>query len=541
MFKISGRNILFLVLFSIPNTLLTMGILVIVNSVITGKQVIVTDHLNIVFFLMVGLAFLLNIISQNKIVDYSNKLIFENELRIMTTFQKAGLSQLEKIGFQRIYGIIEDLRTFVFLPALISGSVAALMMLALCLIYFLVVSLASAIAVMLIIMAITAFYFLVNKKNTRALSLLRELNDLYFGMVDDTLKGFKELKLSTARRNNLVSKFLHPNREKVRTTETYVSRRFTVVNLLSQYGLYFVIGVVVFVLPGLQLLNKEQVSTFVVILLFIRGPINSLIAMQGFLTKIYVANKRIREFLSELKDISLPEGTTGIDKAPGRIKELRFQHVAYKYPSASAQDGFALGPVDLSIREGETIFIVGGNGSGKSTFIQLLTGIYTPSEGQILLNDTPITADSQYYREHIAAIFSEPHLFSANYEDYVLENNNEYKHLLKKMELDQVITSEDDAAVRRKFSKGQSKRLAMIFALMEKRPLLILDEWAADQDPHFRKFFYEQLLPELQRQGKTIVAVTHDDAYFKYADRVIRFDYGRLVTDISAPVVPALS
>ncbi|WP_220100736.1 hypothetical protein [Chitinophaga oryzae] len=64
------------------------------------------------------------------------------------------------------------------------------------------------------------------------------------------------------------------------------------------------------------------------------------------------------------------------------------------------------------------------------------------------------------------------------------------------------------------------------------RPLLVLDKWAADQDPHFRRYFYEQLLPKLRKQGKTVIAVTHDDAYFKHADRLMKFEYERIVKDM---------
>ncbi len=69
----------------------------------------------------------------------------------------------------------------------------------------------------------------------------------------------------------------------------------------------------------------------------------------------------------------------------------------------------------------------------------------------------------------------------------------------------------------------------MIIALLENRPLLLLDEWTADQDPQFRLFFYTQLLPKLKSQGKTIVLINHDDRYFSTADRVIKMEYGQII------------
>ncbi len=70
----------------------------------------------------------------------------------------------------------------------------------------------------------------------------------------------------------------------------------------------------------------------------------------------------------------------------------------------------------------------------------------------------------------------------------------------------------------------------MVTTIMEDKPVYIFDEWAADQDPHFREYFYMTLLPEFREQGKTVIAVTHDDQYFHVADRVLRMEYGQLVT-----------
>ncbi|MBX3649631.1 MAG: hypothetical protein KF766_18380, partial [Rhodocyclaceae bacterium] len=66
-------------------------------------------------------------------------------------------------------------------------------------------------------------------------------------------------------------------------------------------------------------------------------------------------------------------------------------------------------------------------------------------------------------------------------------------------------------------------------AYVEDRPFYLFDEWAADQDPLFRKVFYTELLPDLKARGKAVLVITHDDRYFSWADRCIRLDLGRLV------------
>jgi putative ATP-binding cassette transporter len=78
-------------------------------------------------------------------------------------------------------------------------------------------------------------------------------------------------------------------------------------------------------------------------------------------------------------------------------------------------------------------------------------------------------------------------------------------------------------------STGQRKRLALIVALLDDKAILVFDEWAADQDPVFRKRFYEEILPDLKRRGKTVIAATHDDRYFSVADRVLKMECGRFV------------
>ncbi|UPK68831.1 cyclic peptide export ABC transporter [Chitinophaga filiformis] len=532
MYKISLRQILFLLMFSVPNTLLTLGILVIVNGILSGRKMMFQDKLGIVFFSIVGISFLLNIFFQRKIIAYSYRMIYENEMNIMRYFLQSSLSQLEKIGMQRVYGVIEDMRIFTFLPGIVATTITSIITLLICLFYFLTVSVFATIVVVAIILTIAGGYFWASKKLEGRIKHQRELNDRYFRIVDDVLRGFKELKLSDTRRNKLYENFLRPNRATSSEVESYVAGKYLVLNLFSQYGLYLVIGVVLFVLPVMHFFGKDQVSSLVVVLFFIRGPINSLIAMQSFYTKSIVANRRISAFLKDIKNS--PPCNTDENVAAGgkRLEELRFEGVKYHYQSASSEKPFSLGPVDLTINEGETVFIIGGNGSGKSTFINLLTGISSPHEGKIFLNGKEVRGDNQHYRNHISAVFSDHHLFYEHYEQYSLENNGEYERLLKIMELDKVIPNNDDVAARKKFSKGQGKRMAMIFALLEERPVLVLDEWAADQDPYFRKFFYERLLPELRAKRKTIIAVTHDDAYFRHADRIVKFDYGKVAKDI---------
>jgi putative ATP-binding cassette transporter len=80
-------------------------------------------------------------------------------------------------------------------------------------------------------------------------------------------------------------------------------------------------------------------------------------------------------------------------------------------------------------------------------------------------------------------------------------------------------------------SQGQRKRLALLTAYLEDRPVYMFDEWAADQDPIFKKVFYQEILEEMKERDKTVLVITHDDAWFDRADRVVKLQDGQLAGD----------
>lgn len=529
MLKISLKNILHLILYAVPNTILSFGILYIINNVISGREEFLTSYMGIVFIAIIIYTYLLNIIFQKRLNKYSFKMLYDNEKMIFDKILKTPLITLEKLGSQRFYTTVEDLRIFVFLPQTITHTVNSLLMLFLCMIYLFTLSVSSALIIVVLVIVLAGLYFIIMNAMSRQVADLRKHNEYYYEYVNDVTKGFKELGISILRRTNLMRKFLEPNRDSAEKLDFKINYVFLSINLISQYGLYSVIGVVLFLLPGFGLLEVEDVVAYVIIMLFMAGPINNIINMQNIYTRLMVANNRIKKFLKDFQNTEVEIKIQ--DTTVPEFHSIQFKDVSFAYKNDAAEKTFALGPVNLSIEKGETIFIIGGNGSGKSTFINTLTGLYKPSEGEIMLNDKHKAGIKAELQKLISAIFTNNHIFSHNYDDYTLENNKKYQELLKMMELDKVVVDDKEESARRNFSKGQSKRMSMIFALLENKPILVLDEWAADQDPHFRKYFYEELIPKLKKEGKTIIAVTHDDAYFQHADRIIKFDYGQIVKD----------
>lgn len=530
LFKISVKHILYLLLYALPNAILSFGIVYIINNTLAGKEAFLKGYIGLVFITILVYTYLLNIIFQKQLNKYSFKLLYNNEKQLFGKMLQTPLNVLERLGSQRFFTAVEDIRTFSFLPYTVTHTVNSLLMLILCLIYMFTLSIFGALVVVGLIVLVGGCYFVVMNSMSKQVTTLREFNDDYYKYVDDVMKGFKELQLSFFRKENLMNRFLIPNRDKAGVLDFKINYVFLSINLISQYGLYFVIAMILFVMPEFGLLNREDVIAYVVIILFISGPINNLINLQQMYTRFMVANKRIKTFIS---DFGVKEEATEPVKTTSEFESVEFQNISFAYDNELEESNFSLGPINLKITKGETIFIVGGNGSGKSTFINTLTGLYSPTKGELVLNNLKGDDTKGKLQNLIAAVFTNNHIFSHNYEDYILEGNEKYKELLKLMKLDKVVLEDTEASVRRNFSKGQSKRISLIFALLENKPILVLDEWAADQDPHFRKFFYDELIPKFKKEGKTIIAVTHDDAYFHQADRILKFDYGQIVKDIN--------
>jgi putative pyoverdin transport system ATP-binding/permease protein len=193
------------------------------------------------------------------------------------------------------------------------------------------------------------------------------------------------------------------------------------------------------------------------------------------------------------------------------------------------EQGFRLGPIDLTVKSGELIFIVGSNGSGKSTLAKLITGLYTPDSGEISLNDTPITAANiEWYRQHFATTFADVYLFDRYLGLEDRQINREIGKYLKEFQLDRKVSVTNGVLSTTSLSQGQRKRLALLTAFLEDRPIYLFDEWASDQDPAFREVFYQQMLIQLKERGKLVIVITHDDRYFHLADRILKLNYGRV-------------
>lgn len=363
-------------------------------------------------------------------------------------------------------------------------------------------------------------------KMRQLMKRVRETDDRLYAAYQGAIEGRFELALNARRKERFYTLDLQPAAEYARRNEVHADRywtlslNWTVALILALAGGLFAAGAWLGVGNGV-------IAAFVLVLMFLRMPLNDLI---GSLPTLVAGNVS----LAKIHTLAFADDRSALPVQAGQVDVsqplLELQALCYDYPHQADDYGFRLGPVNLSIAKGEILFIVGGNGSGKSTLARLLTGLYEPSAGALKLHGVAITpALRDWYRGHFSTVFSTFYLFErlvgpqGDFDPQLAQAWLERLRMQRKVTLD----AQGGLSTTR-LSQGQRKRLALLVALVEERPILLLDEWAADQDPGFRAFFYRELLPELKAQGKTIIAISHDDHYFSIADRVLKCDGGQL-------------
>jgi putative pyoverdin transport system ATP-binding/permease protein len=293
------------------------------------------------------------------------------------------------------------------------------------------------------------------------------------------------------------------------------------------------IASVVFLLPRMASSSPSLIVSLVAVLLFIVGPLGFVVDAVPVISEANIAVEKLGELerIFDDADDTARTALTGPLQSKDTFDAITLKNVSFSYASPGDEKVFSVGPVDLKVNKGEILFFVGGNGSGKTTLIKLIAGLYYPQKGMLYFDDVPVNMTNyDYYRNFFAIIFSDFHLFDRLYGiQYVDEER--LNTLLNTMDLSEKITYGNGRFSNINLSTGQRKRLALAVALMEDRSIYVFDEVAADQDPGFRRYFYEEVLRDLKNQGKTVIVVSHDDRYFHVADRVIKLDFGSVVQE----------
>ena len=222
---------------------------------------------------------------------------------------------------------------------------------------------------------------------------------------------------------------------------------------------------------------------------------------------------------------------------------ITLKNVSYTYQAGTPFEGPALFDVNLEVKTGSYTALIGHTGSGKSTILQLLNGLLTPSSGSVLVDDIEITAasinkDIKQVRKKVGLVFqfAESQVFAETVlEDVAFGPQNfgvskeEAERVAREKLL--LVGISEDLFVRSSFelSGGQMRRVAIAGILAMEPEVLVLDEPTAGLDPLGRKELME-LFSHLHNDGMTIVLVTHlMDDVANFADTVYVMEKGRLI------------
>ena len=444
----------------------------------------------------------------------------------------APIEQIERYRSHRLIPVlthdVDTISDFAFAFAPLAISVTVILG---CLGYLASLSLPIFLMTLLAIGIGSAIQFIAQGKGIRGFYAAREAEDNLQKHYSAIAEGAKELRIHRKRRHAMLTRNIQATADHICDTHVRSINIFVIAKSLGSMLFFVVIGLALTLQSFWPSSNPAMMSGFVLVLLYMKGPLENLIANLPIISRAQIAFRRIAD-LSER--FSSPEPHLLLDADERRtppMQHLELRDVQYAFPPVAGSAPFTLGPVNLSIEPGEILFIVGENGCGKTTLIKLLLGLYTPQSGEIRLNGKAVDARGlDDYRQMFTTIFADYYLFDELVQgDKALpEDANQY---LERMEIAHKVSIRDGAFTTTDLSTGQRKRLALINAWLDERPVLVFDEWAADQDPTFRRVFYTELLPDLKRLGKTIIVISHDDRYFDVADQLVRMQAGRVISE----------
>lgn len=472
------------------------------------------------------------------LVRLGQRAVYDLRMGLSRSILAAPLRRIESLGAHRLLATltddiaavtvaIADLPTLFVNFALIAG----------CLIYLGWLSPILLAALLVVMILGVATYRVGMRGGMRRFRRAREQQDDLYAHFQGLIEGAKELKLHARRRRAFLAQ-LDVTARSLQRLNVVARMAFSGAGNWGSLLFFVAIGLAVFGAPRLSPGLARELTGFVLAVLYLRTPLQMLMNALPQLGRGAVALDKVERLGLDLLD-EAPETGGAEGEATPQWSRLELRGVRHSYRGEADERQFTLGPLQVELRPAEVVFLVGGNGSGKTTFAKVLTGLYAPERGEILLDGRRITgADRERYRQCFSAVFSEFHLFERLLGLEGPDLDLRARQYLLDLQLASKVTVRDGALSTTALSRGQRKRLALLAAYLEDRPIYVFDEWAADQDPQFKEVFYHRLLPELKSRGKAVLVISHDDRYFGAADRILKLDQGEL-TEISA-TAPAL-
>jgi putative ATP-binding cassette transporter len=496
----------------------------------------VFDVFDPLFVLLVVIGPLMRVCSENLLVQLVETAAAQLRSDLSEAVLDLPLRKFEELGAHRLLSVFTGdvpriVRAVTLLPMMTTGLIISTG----CVAYMFNLSRVVFLAVVLFMIIGVGLYSVALRFARQYLEKSRNEDDALHRNLEALFSGIKELKINNPRRRAFFREKFLPTVENARKYATSGLRIYSFGNAVAQLLLFVTIGVTIHLFSRIGAGAHTQ-TAFCLALLYLVGPVQALTNALPELSRAGVAVQSLQSLNLTLR--------SSVERNSGQIpfcaafpdQTPLIEAIAIKYSYArdgySESDRFVLGPLNLKIFPGELVFLTGGNGSGKTTLAKLLTGLYTPISGRLLWQGREINdSNRSAYRENFAVVFSEPFVFESllDLDDSI---DQEARVLLKRFGLDHAVSVRRKAFSTVALSHGQRKRLALVNALLDDRPVYFLDELAADQDPAFRRRFYYEVLPRLRAAGKTIIVISHDERFFDVADRILTLDEGWIGRDI---------
>lgn len=476
------------------------------------------------FFLVFGIYILGRKVVQIRLTRITIGLIIDLRIKLVEKILSTSYDKFEKIENGRVYTTLnDDTRSLGNAARLAIQLITSLMTIIGVFAYMMFLSFYTSVITILVIIAIAVLYNAVGKRNQPLFEMVRDTDNAYLSQINGMINGFKELSIHLVKR-------LGYQRDLTKTIEIfrdkYLSAQVSFINafLVGESMLLIVLGTVAFAFPFLfPKVGASTLLLYIVVMLYLINPINTVLNAIPSLMQLRISWRRVQDFLRDIPaNIDLAKAA---EQRLPKPMHLEIKDLTYLYPENGGDRRFRLGPINLELNRGEALFIVGGNGSGKTTLCKVLTSLYHPESGEIRVNGEQVPPARM--GEFFSTVFNPIHLFEKLYGIDTEENKDQITSYLETLRLSEKVSIEDGKYSTTNLSQGQRKRLALLQCLLEDRPVFLFDEWTADQDPEYRRFFYHTIIPKMKAEGKMIIAITHDDQFFDLADKVLKLDMGR--------------
>ena len=509
-------------------------------------------HAGVGGFAVTGtVALVAGVVSQLLMIRLTQDAIYRLRAQLSSGVVAAPLERLERLGAHRLLATLtEDVQSLSQAVSALPNFCVDVVTIVGCLVFLAVVSG----PIFAVTVAGTAASILGVEMVLRRVRVLfreaRESEDALLRSFQSVTVGIKELKLHRGRRQDFMARHLLGAAGTLRNQNVAAGTRSALAQGYGRVAQMVTMAVILFLMAPLLHLPQDVMFRYILVTIFLAMPMQSFMSRIPDLLRGDVALAKIRAMNLSMESPTDEHNLPYTDRPVATTARLELADVSYTYrgkvapafphgprpqgPPPHHGTGFHLGPLDLAFEPGQISFIVGGNGSGKSTLAKLIAGLYTPETGFVTINGEKVGHENiEWFRQNCSAIFTDFHLF----EDYLGFDHagldDEVRRYLTELQLAHKVSVHDGRLSTVALSAGQRKRLALLTALLEDRPIYLFDEWAADQEPRFREVFYTEILTGLARRGKTVIVITHDDRYFHCADQIVKLDFGQL-EDVAA-------